>query len=709
MAERQRTAMARAVTPNKTSRFVLLASVCVVVAALYFAQDVLIPLALAVLLTFLFTPVVNRLERWRVPRAGAVVLVVVIAFGGFALLGYVVARQVIELANNVDQYKDNIEAKIERVRPRGGGVVEKVSAAAAEVQNKLEGPATTQAGGSPAAAVTQPTEAIADEIAQRTDIPRTITESSKDKVPSPATQPTRENPVPVAVVEPAPSPMETLGHYLGLALGPLGTAGIVIVFVIFMLLQREDLRNRLIRLVGYGQLTVTTNALDDAAGRISRYLVAQAIVNGTYGVAIALGLWLIGKFVGRDDPPFPNVILWGLLCCVLRFIPYIGPWIAAAFPLVISLAVYRGFNVFVATACMFVVIELLSNNIMEPLLYGSSTGMSAVAVLVSAVFWTWLWGPIGLLLATPLTVCLVVLGKYVPTLQFLDIMLGDEPVLEPHERLYQRWLALDPEEAADLVHEFFAERSLEDVYDTILIPALALGEQDRHKGRLDEQRWKMIRQSIREMIDELGDDYRLRFAQTGASTATAPAKAGEAPVDPNVAAGRRKPLQKDCTVNVVVLPAHDEADEIVALMLDQVLEFNNYCAYAASQTKLAAEMIETVQKKQAHAVCVSALPPAAVTHSRYLCKRLHQRMPDLKMVVGLWAWPGDLRKAKGRVACESSVNLVTTIAQAVDEVEQLTQAAVVQQQEATARANGGADDAADAVTTPNTTPTRAAP
>ena len=670
--------MARAVNPTKTSRFVLLASVCVVVAALYFAQEVLIPLALAVLLTFLFTPIVTRLERWRVPRALAVVLVVMIAFGGFAALGYVVGKQILELARNIDTYKGNIIAKVERVRPGRSDVMDKLANAAADVQDKLEGPATTQAS----KAATQPTELVAQEISKRTDTPRTVTEATKGEAPNPATQPTRENPLPVAVVEPAPSPMQTLARYLGLALGPLGTAGIVIVFVIFMLLQREDLRNRLIRLVGYSQLTVTTQALDDAASRISRYLVAQAIVNGTYGAAIAIGLWLIGKFVAHDHPPFPNVALWGLLCCILRFIPYIGPWIAAAFPLVISLAVYRSFNVFIATTCMFVVIELLSNNIMEPLLYGSSTGMSAVAVLVAAVFWTWLWGPIGLLLSTPLTVCLVVLGKYVPTLQFLDILLGDEPVLAPHERLYQRWLALDHEEAADLVHEFFAERSLEDIYDSILIPALALAEQDRHKGRLDDQRWTTIRQSVREMIDELGDDYRLRFAQTGASTASVPGKEAETTDAPVAADTRhRLSLAKDCRVNVVVLPAHDEADEIVGLMLDQVLDFNNYCGTAVSQSALAGEMIEKVQSKNAHAVCVSALPPAAVAHSRYLCKRLHMKLPDMKMVVGLWTWSGDLKRATDRVACEGSVNLVTTLAQAMDAIEQATQAVVAQQLE----------------------------
>jgi len=682
-------AMPRAVTPNKTSRFVLLASVCVVVAALYFAQDVLIPLALAILLTFLFTPIVARLERWRVPRPMAVVLVVVIAFGGFAALGYVVGRQIVELARSIDTYKENIIAKVEKLKPnRGDNVVEKLADAASDVQKKLEGPATTQsATATPAAATkaaTQPTELVAEELATRAGTPRTITESSKGAVPNPATQPTRENPLPVAVVEPTPSPMQTLSRYLGLVLGPLGTAGIVIFFVIFMLLQREDLRNRLIRLVGYGQLTVTTQALDDAASRISRYLVAQAIVNGTYGMAISIGLWLIGNFVGHSDPPFPNVILWGLLCAFLRFIPYIGPWIGAAFPLIISLAVYRSFNVFVATTCMFVVIELLSNNIMEPLLYGSSTGMSAVAILVSAVFWTWLWGPIGLLLATPLTVCLVVLGKYVPMLQFLDIMLGDEPVLAPHERLYQRWLALDPEEATDLVHEFFAERSLEDVYDTILIPALALAEQDRHRNRLDDPRWKMIRRSLREMVDELGDDYRLRFAQSGASTATVPGKEPELSDSPADVA-HRLPLQKDCTVNIVILPAHDEADEIVGLMLTQVLEFNNYCATAVSQSALAGEMLEMVQTKNAHAVCVSALPPSAVTHSRYLCKRLHQKFPEMNMVVGLWSWSGDLKKAKERVACEGTVQLVTRITGALEEIEQATHAVVVQQQQETAR------------------------
>jgi predicted PurR-regulated permease PerM len=682
--------MARGVSPTtKTSRFVLLASVCVVVAALYFAQDVLIPVALSVLLTFLLTPSVYRLERMRLPRPVAVLLTVVIAFGALGVLGYVVGQQILTLASNIDQYKENIEVKVEKLRPRSG-TLDKLTAAAEDVSKKLEGPATTQAV-SQASAVTQPTELVAEELSKRTDTPRTITESSKGQVPNPATQPTRENPLPVAVVEPNPSPMQTLGHYLGLALGPLGTAGIVIVFVIFMLLQREDLRNRLIRLIGYGQLTVTTQALDDAASRISRYLVAQAIVNGTYGGAIALGLWLIGKFVGHGAPPFPNVILWGLLCCVLRFIPYIGPWIAAAFPLVLSLAVYRGWEVFAATVAMFVVIELLSNNIMEPLLYGSSTGMSAVAVLVSAVFWTWLWGPIGLLLATPLTVVLVVLGKYVPQLQFLDILLGDEPVLSPHERVYQRWLALDHEEAEDLVEELLTDRSLEQVYDQVLLPALALAEHDRHKGRLDDQRQTLIRRSLREMIDELGDFQRVRVARSGAGTDETEADAAKnGKGAPTGEVTRRVPLPKDCSVNILVLPARDEADEIVGLMLNQLLEFGGYCATAMSHANLASEMVDAIDSKSADVVAVSALPPAAVSHSRYICKRLHARYPDVNMVVGLWTVRANLERAKERITCEGRVQLVTTLADAMDQIEQLAKPVVVRQQEtAKSGGNGG--------------------
>ena len=273
----------------------------------------------------------------------------------------------------------------------------------------------------------------------------------------------------------------------------LGVTGIVIVLVVFFLVRREDLRDRFIRLVGKGQLTVTTQMLEDAATRVSRYLSMLFLINATFGIAVGVGLYLIGV---------PNAILWGILATTLRFIPYIGPWIAAAMPVGLSMAVSAGWGTPALTVALFVTLELFSNNVMEPWLYGKNTGMSAVAVLVAAVFWTWLWGIAGLLLATPLTVCLLVIGKHVPELSFLDILLGNEPVFEPMKRVYQRLLAGDPEEAAELVEADLEKRTLIEVYDSLLLPALALVESDWHRGDLDEVRHEFVLQSLKEMISE---------------------------------------------------------------------------------------------------------------------------------------------------------------------------------------------------------------
>ncbi len=658
--------MARNDAVPKPSRFLTLASVCVIIAALYLASDVLIPLALSVMLMFLLSPLVSRLERARIPRAPSVLIVVFTAFALLGVLGFVVADQVWELANNIDQYRGNITSKLEVLRPRGG-LFEKMMRFGENVQRDLEKP-TTQS--------TQPADVAARHVGSKTGDALTITEESKGSVPNPSTQPTKQNPVPVAVVEPTPSPIQRLSSIVGLALSPLGTAGLVIIFTLFMLLQREDLRDRLIRLVGHGQLNLTTQALDDATERISRYLLMQAIVNGTYGVAISLGLWIIGRTAGHNNPGFPNVVLWGLLCAVLRFIPYIGPWMAAAFPVLISLAVYSGFGVFGWTLSLFVVVELLSNNVMEPVLYGASTGMSAVAILVSAVFWTWLWGPIGLLMATPLTVCLVVLGKYVPQLSFLDIILGDEPVLAPHERVYQRWLAMDQEEVVELVTGYLGEKSLEEVYDQILMPALGMAEQDRHKGKLDESRREFIRRSLRELIDELGDEQQVIFARTGAGPGDRSKEVQEAAAPTST---KRKRLLDHCTINVLTLPAHDQADEIVGLMLTQLLNFQGYCAKNHSFTSLASEMVEEVKKSETHIVVVSAMPPAAVTHGRYLCKRLHLVYPDIPMLVGLWTLKGNLQRAKDRITCVATVGVTTTLSEAIDQIDQMSKHLALQQ------------------------------
>ncbi|CAN5430854.1 AI-2E family transporter [soil metagenome] len=658
-------------------RFVILASTCIIVAALYFAREVLIPLALAMLLSFLLTPVVRRLERAHLGRIASVLISVTLMFGLIATLGYVVAMQFEDLATNLDQYKDNVIAKVEAIRPSGGGVLKKLEDVTTEVQKRLEEPAhpaTTQS--------TQPADSVTGAAADlitgrdggRRDPPTRQQAAFQGAQPTTMPQqPTRENPLPVSVVPPQPGPIAQLASYLGLALGPLGTAGIVVVFVIFILLQREDLRSRIVRLASSGgsQLTIATTALDDANTRISKYLVAQAIVNGSYGVAVSLGLWIIGLTLGRADSSgtdeFPSFILFGLLCALLRFIPYIGPWLGAAFPMLIALAVYKSFSVFGATIGVFVVLELLSNNLMEPWLYGASTGISTVAVLVSAVFWAWLWGPIGLLLSTPLTVVLVVLGKYIPQLAFLDIMLGDEPVLAPPERLYQRLLALDQEEATDLIREYRETLPLEEVYDTILLPTLSMAEHDRHRGQLDKDRLTFIHQAMRDIIDELGEDEKARVVQSAAKQTENAAK--DAAPDP--AGTVRTTLPEGCTINIICLPAHDDGDEIVSLMFAQVLSLHGYSVTSASVTKLASEMVAAVETAKADAVVISALPPAAVAHARYLCKRVHGRFPNSLMLVGLWLFKGDMRKAKDRIACTDSVRLSATLRTALEEMRQI--------------------------------------
>ena len=743
--------MPRPVGPARTSNFVVLAAISIVVGALYFAQEVLVPLALAVLFCFLLAPLVTWLERWRLGRVPAVIAVVAVSFAAIFALGWVVSHQVVNLADNLKEYGHQVAVKVESVRGRfgggQGGLTDKITDAVQEVQEATTRPA---ADSQPSTTTTKPSttnpsgvDTGADGSAPaRIDAPRgpleRVADDPLDAVTTeianappketPTTAPagkSKENPLWVVALAEPQTPLRALGAYVGTILSPLGTAGLVLVFVIFMLIQREDLRDRLIRLIGKGQLNVTTAALDDAATRISRYMLAQAIVNGTYGVTVGLGLLAIGYFVGGES--FPSFVLWGLLCAVLRFIPYIGPWIAAAFPIALSLAAYEGFAVFAWVLGMFLVIELLSNNVMEPWLYGTSTGMSTIAVLVSAVFWTWLWGPVGLLLATPLTVCLVVLGKYVPQLQFLDILLGDEQVLDPPTRVYQRLLALDQEEATDLARQFLKEGSLETVYDQVLTPALGMAEQDRHRGRLDEGRQTFIKRAMRDIVEELADEYKLLQStqdldaikqaaadtvavakgQTVGSKSLAPGGGGNGsskPANPlstlltspsrtaaeaaaTTAAtppGERAaadPLKTivppGCTVNVLCLPAHDEADEIVALMLVELLGLQGYCAHAISVTSLASEMVEAVEAKDADVVVVSAMPPAAVTHSRYLCKRLHARFPDISMVVGLWTAKGDLKRAKERVTCIGSVRMSTTLVQALDEVRQLAQPAIL--------------------------------
>ena len=454
----------------KSSWMLTLASLAGVVAVLYLAKGVLIPLTLAVLLSFLLAPVCGWLERRKLGRIPAVLVTAVLAF---TLLGagvWAVAVQMIDLAPRIPEYQRNIQTKLHSVNDYFSAALSKVRKTAGDIDQSV------------------PLSEPADEPQGR-----------------------EERPQPVRVVLSPPSPLQVIGGTFGSMFVVMGSTGIVIVLVVFFLIRREDLRDRFIRLIGGGQVTVTTQALEDAATRVSRFLLTQLFINITFGLAIAIGLYFIGV---------PSAILWGMLATALRFIPYIGAWIAAAAPLGLSMAISTGWVAPLLTFGLFVVLELFVANVMEPWIFGKNTGVSSAAILVAAVFWTWLWGPIGLLVATPLTVCLLVIGKHVPQLSFLDTLLGNEPVFELKTRVYQRLLAGDQEEAAELVLDDLEHRPLVEVYDTVLVPALALAETYWHRGELDEGRHKFIFQSLRASIEELGERQQAMQTKEAAAETT---------------------------------------------------------------------------------------------------------------------------------------------------------------------------------------------
>lgn len=609
---------------SKSGRLGMLASVAIVVTALYFAKTVLIPVALAVMLSFLLAPLLIRLQRWGLKRIPALLVVLFVLAGAVGGMGYVVFKQVEDLAGKVDQYQQNIRDKVAWMKGlTHDGAIDKAMKVIKDASTQPSTPTPAPAPASQPVATTVKPANSGEMAAPTHPVPVFIT---------------NEKPVEAATAKPFESVYADIAPYID----PLATAGIVVIFVIFMLLTREDLRDRVIRLIGQGRINVTTQAMDEAATRISRYLVAQCIVNGTYGVSIGVGLWLIGLTAGHNNPSFPNWFLWGVLTGLLRFIPYIGPWIGAAFPIVISLAVYQGMTVPISVVAMFLFIELLSNNLMEPWLYGSSTGVSTVAILVSAIFWTWLWGIPGLLLSTPLTVLIAVTGKYVPQLEFLNIMLGDEPALEPKFRLYQRLLADDTEEAEDLITEYLDKQSVVEVYDQVVLPALALAEGDWHRDRLDQAKQASVRQAVRDLVEEVGEK---------------PRKADDKP----------STRYDRC---ILCLPARDPADEIASMMLSQVLVQQGYCSEYVSAEKLASEYLDLVESKNVQVVVISALPPAAVTHARYLVKRLRGRFRDIKIIVGLWTVKGSLERPKDRLESAGTNAIVLTLGDGIEQVRQ---------------------------------------
>jgi len=438
--------------------------VFIVVASLYLARAILMPFALAILLSFVLSPLTRRLQRWHVPRSLAVISVVLVAFAGIFALGGVMVSQVNQLAADLPSYQATLRDKIHLLRGAAGGTgtLERASEVLQDLSSELNRPDRTPAS------------------------PQT----------NPGTGAPTPKPIPVQVLEPNQGALRTVVALISPLVDPLVTTGLVIIFVIFILVQRQDLRNRLVRLAGSNDLQRTTAALDDAGRRLSRLFLTQLALNAAFGLVIGVGWWLVGV---------PSAPLWGILATILRFMPYIGTWISAIFPLILAAAVGPDWSMFIWAASIFLVIEMIIGQFIEPLVQGHSTGLSPVAVIASATFWTWLWGPIGLVLATPMTLCLVVLGRHVEKLKFLDVMFGDQPALTPAELTYQRLLAHDPVEAAEQARAFLRDKPLVNYYEDIFVPTLKLAHADAETGRLDDERLDRIRDAAGELIDDLAD------------------------------------------------------------------------------------------------------------------------------------------------------------------------------------------------------------
>ena len=517
----------------------------------------------------------------------AVVVVSMTALAGAVCVGGLVMLQLYDLAKSLPQYRENIQNKVEAISSRSG-LVEQITKTF-EVRKARK--ATTDAN----------------------------------------------EPVPVEIHTPKPTSLQTLGAVSSSLFGPLTQAGVVIVFVVFMLAQKEDLRDRVVLLLGEGRLHVTTQALDEAGKKVSRYLLMQLLVNATYGIPVGIGLYFIGV---------PNALVWGLLAMLLRFIPYVGPVIACTMPIGLAIAVDPGWTMAAWTVGLFVTLESVSNNLVEPWLYGSNTGVSSFAVIVAAVFWSWLWGPIGLFLSTPMTVCLAVMGRYVPRLRFLHILLADEPALNDGVRLYHRLLARKADEAIDFGEAIVKKHSLGYLYSDVITPALSLAEHDRHEGLVDEKTGRAVLDLTRDLIDDV----------SGLSVDSEPKR----------------------SLTTLCVPSSDEADEICARMLCDLLRKNGVGAVETSATLLVNEQIEKIRESNASLICVSALPPSAMRQARLFCKRVRTEFPDKKIVLGVWSGTADREELARRVADARVNHIVTNLNEAAQMIRQMVEAAPIE-------------------------------
>lgn len=588
-------------------RLWLLVIAVVAIAVLYLAKVLFLPLAFAILFAFLLAPVVALLERIHLPRALAGMIVIL----GFAALlataGWVLFTQLVSVANDLPTYRDNIAQKMEAIHTPSNSAF---SRAEKEVEKLSEQLGVANSSAAPSLA--------------------------KDNSDGDKPMGTVDRPVQVREVAHPTGRLDQLGGILE----PLTTAALSVVFTFFVLLQREDLRNRLIRLSGDRNLTVMTQAMDDASRRISRYFSLQLLVNFVFGTVIALVLYSIG---------LPHALLFGAMAGLCRFIPYVGAPAAALAPTVLSLAVFHGWTHSALVVGTFLVLELVTGNYAEPHIYGKHTGLSSLAILVAAGFWTLIWGPVGLILSVPLTVCLVVMGSHVPSLEFLAVMLGDRPAISKWTCLYQRLLARDESEANEIVESELKERPLEEVYDSVLLPALVMSEEDRLHRDLEDGTVRFIRHAVRDMVEELGfrDDVL--------------AEGGE---------GHLPAEQREIALRVLCLPVRDQLDELSGLMLALCLDEGPISAVSMPLRK-PDEAVSSVGDAHPDVLVLSLLAPTGTTRARRLYRALRTRYPELKIMLGLWNLREDAEELGRKISGGEEARVVTGMADAVQAIRRL--------------------------------------
>ena len=562
-----------------------------IVTALYFGREVLLPMALAVLLSFVLAPPVRLLQRLYLPRFAAVTIVVLLAFGVIFGLGTLMFAQISQLAGDLPRYQSNLGEKIQTLRgaTTASGTLEQASQVLRNLQKELDRPKNS----------------------------KPVSPSASDAGAAP------DRPIPVEVRQPDPGALQTLATLISPLIQPLATTGIILIFVVFILLQQQDLRNRLIRIAGSHDLQRTTLAMDDAGKRLSRLFLMQLALNSAFGLIIGLGLWAIGV---------PSAPLWGLLAMALRFVPYIGAIVAAIFPLIVATAVDPGWSMMLKTAALFLIVEPLIGHVIEPMVYGHSSGLSPVAVVVSAAFWTWLWGPIGLILATPLTMCLVVLGRHVERLKFLEVLLGDRPALSPSESAYQRMLAGDPIETTEQAQSFLKDRPLTDYYEQIMMGALRLAWADLQRGRLDQQEAERIRSTVSELVE----DWKVtptRDARFRRPVASAKLKqvgevvSAEASLSPEI---------NRFEGTVLCIPGLGPLDETVAMPLAQLLRREGISAAAKETETLTISKLFGLELKDVALICLCYLEHATPAQLHYASRRLRRKAPGVPILVGIF-------------------------------------------------------------------------